>query len=251
MSTGYLLKLCAATVAGAALSLAVAVPTWAVTLVPPTPPITTPESAHAAVLATGAPFDGFVALTSDLIGASNYYEVKGDAGSSADWIVVYTYGWGDCQAGCIGTHSFTYQVDPATGAATFISSQGPSLPTTAPEALRTLSASGGGGAASPSPDWGALYEQWYNDFVASLPDCAPGVDPTDPSVTTCRQPDGSVVGPIPLWAPAPRPGPWPVDGGGTRGDDGWIQELPKIILAALLAWVGGAALVGWSKSRGE
>jgi hypothetical protein len=50
---------------------------------------------------------------------------------------------------------------------------------------------------------------------------------------------------MPLFAPAPGP----VDGGGSSGDDGWINGLPMIILAVLLVWVGGAALVGWRKSR--
>ena len=62
---------------------------------------------------------------------------------------------------------------------------------------------------------------------------------------TCLLPDGSVAGPMPLFAPAPGP----IDGGETDGDDGLIHELPMIILAVLLLWVGGAALVGWRKSR--
>jgi len=166
---------------------------------PITLPIDTPAQAHAAVLATGAPFDGFVLLDGALIGASQYYEVKGEPGSSASWIVVYTYGWGDCQAGCISRHSFTYQVDPFTGAVSFEGGEGEQLPSTAPESLVVLS--------------------------------------------------GSASGPISSSVPAPRPGPWPVDGGDTDGGVGLIHELPKIILAVLLAWVGGAALVGLKKSR--
>ena len=38
-------------------------------------PIDTPAEAHEAVLATGAPFDGFVFLDGGLIGASQYFEV--------------------------------------------------------------------------------------------------------------------------------------------------------------------------------
>jgi hypothetical protein len=40
-----------------------------------------------------------------------------------------------------------------------------------------------------------------------------------------------------------------MDGGENTGGDGWINELPKIILAVLLVWIGGAAIVGWRKSR--
>ena len=229
-------------------------------------PINTPAEAHAAVLATGAPFEGFVLLDDALIGASQYYEVKGEPGSSATWIVIYTYGWGDCQAGCISRHTFAYQVDPVSGAVMLDSHQGEALPADAPEGLLRIEALYGAtgvgvvpiSTVEPAPsgqpgsgdtDWAILYEDWYNDFIATLEPCAPDVDPADPMVMTCLLPDGSVVGPMPLFAPAPGPGPWPVDGSDAHGGDGWVHELPKIILAVLLAWVGGAALTGWRKSR--
>jgi hypothetical protein len=104
-----------------------------------------------------------------------------------------------------------------------------------------------GQPGSDETDWAILYEDWYNDFIATLEPCASDVDPADPAVVTCLLPDGSVAGPMPLFAPAPGPGP--IDGGEGHGDDGWVHELPKIIFAALLALVGGAALVGWRKSR--
>jgi hypothetical protein len=228
-------------------------------------PIDTPAEAHAAVIAVGTPFVDFVLLDDALIGASQYYEVKGEPGSSAAWIVVYTYGWGDCQAGCISRHTFVYQVDPVSGAVSFDSHQGDSLPADAPEGLLMLEALNGatggivpitevepapsGQPGSDETDWAILYEDWYNDFIATLEPCASDVDPADPAVATCLLPDGSVAGPMPVFAPAPGPGPWPVDGGEGDGGDGWVHELPKIILAVLLAWVGGAALVGWRKSR--
>jgi hypothetical protein len=176
-------------------------------------------------------------------------------------VVTYTHGWGDCQAGCISRHTFVYLVDPVTGDATFDRQEGDALPADAPESLKFIEALGGvpGGVlpisdvmpgasdapATDDPDWGAMYEQWYEDFIAGLEPCAPDADPTDPGLMTCLLPDGSVAGPMPLFAPAPGP----IDGGESHGDDGWIHELPKIILAALLLWVGGAALVGWRKSR--
>ena len=228
-------------------------------------PIDTPAEAHAAVIASGTPFGDFVLLDDALIGASQYYEAKGEPGSSAAWIVVYTYGWGDCQAGCISRHTFVYQVDPLSGAVSFDSHQGDSLPADAPEGLLMLEALDGatggivpitevepapsGQPGSDETDWAILYEDWYNDFIATLEPCASDVDPADPMVMTCLLPDGSVAGPMPLFAPAPGPGPWPVDGGEGDGGDGWVHELPKIILALLLAWVGGAAFVGWRKSR--
>jgi hypothetical protein len=224
-------------------------------------PIDSPAEAHQAVLAAGAPFEDFVFLDGGLIGASQYFEVKGDPGSGAAWVVVYTYGWGDCQAGCISRHTFIYLVDPVTGAATFDRQEGDALPADAPEVLRFVEAVDGapvgimpiddvapGASGEPGtddPDWGAMYEQWYEEFIAGLEPCAQDADLTDPSLMTCLLPDGSVAGPMPLFAPAPGP----IDGGASVGDDGWIHELPKIILAVLLLWVGGAALVGWRKSR--
>ena len=224
-------------------------------------PIDTPAEAHEAVLATGAPFDDFVFLDGGLIGASQYFEVKGDLGSGATWVVTYTHGWGDCQAGCISRHTFVYLVDPVTGDATFDRQEGDALPADAPESLRFIEALGGvpGGVlpigdvmpgaldapGADDPDWGAMYEQWYEDFIAGLEPCAPDADPTDPALMTCLLPDGSVAGPMPLFAPAPGP----IDGGESMGDDSWIQELPKIILAVLLLWIGGAVLVGSRKSR--
>ena len=224
-------------------------------------PIDTPAEAHQAVLDTGAPFEDFVFLDSGLIGASQYFEVKGEPGNGASWVVVYTYGWGDCQAGCISRHTFVYLVDPVTGDATFDRQEGDALPADAPEVLRFVEAVDGapvgimpidavvpGGSDAPGtddPDWGAMYEQWYEDFIAGLEPCAPDADPTDPALMTCLLPDGSVAGPMPLFAPAPGP----IDGAESHGDDSWIHELPKIILAVLLLWVGGAALVGWRKSR--
>ena len=224
-------------------------------------PIDTPAEAHEAVLATGAPFGDFAFLNGGLIGASQYYEVKGEPDSAASWIVIYTYGWGDCQAGCISRHTFIYQLDPVTGEVLFDRQEGDALPADAPEGLRFIEAADGAAVgvvpidvvipgasdapASNDPDWGAMYEEWYQDFIAGLEPCPPDADPTDPALMTCLLPDGSVAGPVPLFAPAPGP----VDGGESSGDDGWINGLPVIILAVLLVWVGGAALVGWRKSR--
>ena len=55
-------------------------------------PIDTPAEAHDAVTASGAPFADFVLLDGTIIGASQFYEVKGEPGSSAAWIVVYKIG---------------------------------------------------------------------------------------------------------------------------------------------------------------
>ena len=253
-------------------------------------PIATPEDAHAAVLAAGGPFDEFAYNDGALIGATKYYDVKGEPGSDAIWIVVYTYGWNDCESGCINGHSFVYQVDPLTGAATFDSHQGDALPADAPTALAELAGRSGGVAPRPEwrtltgeptacpdgitepnapissdtalpcvlpdgslfpvampagsgdeNDWAAMYNTWMEEFRASLEPCADGVDVTDPTIAPCLLPDGTVAGAMPLFA-------MDMSGSGER-EDGWTTALPTIILAALLAWIGAATLVGWSKRR--
>jgi hypothetical protein len=253
-------------------------------------PIATPEDAHAAVLAAGGPFDEFTYNDGALIGATKYYDVKGESGSAATWIVVYTYGWNDCEAGCINAHSFVYQVDPLTGAATFDSHQGDVLPADAPAALVALTGRSGG--ATPEPewrtvtgeptacpegitepdaaissdtalpcllpdgslfpmvledgvdgdtDWATMYSTWMDEFRATLEPCAEGVDVTDQSIAPCLLPDGSIAGAMPLFAMNKE--------GDMGADNSWTTTLPAIILAALLAYIGAATLVGWSKRR--
>jgi len=253
-------------------------------------PIATPEDAHAAVLAAGGPFDEFTYNDGALIGATKYYDVKGEPGSDAIWIVVYTYGWNDCEAGCINAHSFVYQVDPLTGAATFDSHQGDVLPADAPAALVELAGRSGGVTPEPEwrtltgeptacpegitepnapissdtalpcllpdgslfpmvledgvdsdTDWATMYNTWMQEFRDSLEPCAADVDVNDPMVATCVLPDGTIVGPVPLFAMSTP--------GGAEEENGWTTALPMIILAALLAWIGAATLVGWSKRR--
>ena len=253
-------------------------------------PIATPEDAHAAVLAAGGPFDEFTYNDGALIGATKYYDVKGEPGSDAIWIVVYTYGWNDCEAGCINGHSFVYQVDPLTGAATFDSHQGDVLPADAPAALVELAGRSGGVTPEPEwrtltgeptacpegitesdavissdtalpcllpdgslfpmvledgvdsdTDWATMYNTWMQEFRDSLEPCAADVDVNDPMVATCVLPDGTIVGPVPLFAMN--------RAGIGEEENGWTTALPTIILAALLAWIGAATLVGWSKRR--
>ncbi len=253
-------------------------------------PIATPADAHAAVLAAGGPFDEFTYNDGALIGATKYYDVKGEAGIDTTWFVVYTYGWNDCASGCLNGHSFVYQVDPLTGAATFDSHQGDLLPVDAPAALVELTGRSGGmvpepywrtlnGEASACPegitdpnapvssdtvlpcllpdgslfpilmaggvdgstDWATNYTTWMEEFRASLEPCAADVDLTDPGLTACLLPDGTAVGAMPLFA-------MDMAGAGEE-ENGWTTTLPALILAALLAWIGAAALVGRSKRR--
>ena len=75
------------------------------------PPIDSGAEASAAVVALGTPFADFAPVEAAMIGANQTYEVKGSDGGDAVWIVIYTYGWGDCPAGCIDRHSWAFQVE--------------------------------------------------------------------------------------------------------------------------------------------
>jgi len=99
---------------------------------------------------------------------------------------------------------------------------------------------GGPGATG---DWPTLYAQWEADFRASLEPCAAGVDVTDPTIAPCLLPDGSVAGPMPMFAA------YDNMAGAGASDNSWTTTLPALILAALLAWIGAAAIVGRSKRR--
>jgi hypothetical protein len=102
---------------------------------PVEPPIEGLAEAHAAVLASGAPFAGFTFLDSALIGASAWWEAYEIDGG---WTVVYSVGWGDCPAGCISSHEFIYTVDTLTGVVTYEGDTGEPLPATADPALLAL-----------------------------------------------------------------------------------------------------------------
>jgi hypothetical protein len=78
----------------------------------PTPgPVTTPEEAVARVIATEPRLTGIEARDPDLIGQGSWYEVAPASGVGA-YLVTVQVGWGDCPAGCINGHSWTYAVGP-------------------------------------------------------------------------------------------------------------------------------------------
>jgi hypothetical protein len=111
----------AAPVATAALpSPSAAAPTASATSGAPGSP-TTAEAAAALVIASDARFTGIRPLDPDVIGQSSWYTVRQGL---VGWIVTITIGWGDCQAGCIDRHVWTYTVD-ASGAITLSGETGP------------------------------------------------------------------------------------------------------------------------------
>jgi hypothetical protein len=94
--------------------------------------IATAEQAAAAVAADNPRFAGIEQQNPDMIGQGSFWEatpVESGAyggGSPAGWKVTYTVGWGDCPAGCIYQHVWTYQVD-ADGTVTLLSETGDPL----------------------------------------------------------------------------------------------------------------------------
>jgi hypothetical protein len=77
-------------------------------------PVTTPEQAVAAVVAFEPRFAGIEVKNPDMIGQSAWYEVKQASGVGA-FLVTMRIGWGDCPAGCIEQHLWTYAVAPDGG----------------------------------------------------------------------------------------------------------------------------------------
>jgi hypothetical protein len=108
-------------------------PTPAPTIRPtPTPiavTVTTPADAAALVIATNPLFAGTMELRPDVIGASRWWTAEPLA--TGGYRVELTVGWGDCMAGCIERHVWTYDVD-ASGGLTLVSETGDPVPSDLP-----------------------------------------------------------------------------------------------------------------------
>ena len=98
----------------------------------PTPiaaPVTAPADAAALVIVTNPLFAGAVELEPDLIGGSRYW--KATLLDGGGYRIEMTVGWGDCPAGCIERHVWTFDVDP-NGAVTLVSETGDPVPSDLP-----------------------------------------------------------------------------------------------------------------------
>jgi hypothetical protein len=108
-------------------------PTPALTPRPtPTPiaaPVASPEDAATLVIATDPRFGGAIRLTPDVIGASRWWEAEPLA--AGGYRIKLTIGWGDCPAGCIQRHVWTFDVD-ATGGLKLVSESGDEVPADLP-----------------------------------------------------------------------------------------------------------------------
>ena len=91
-------------------------------------PLSDADRAAAAVLATDPLFTNLQADNPDLIGQCCFYTVRQTADG---WAVTVEIGWGDCPAGCIDKHRWTFTVDQA-GAVTKTGETGPAVPSGEP-----------------------------------------------------------------------------------------------------------------------
>ena len=90
--------------------------------------VTSPDEAAQRVIALDPHFTGLQPKNPDLIGACCFYE----ATTTADgYQVNIELGWGDCPAGCINRHRWSYSVAP-DGSTTLLSDTGDPVPSNFP-----------------------------------------------------------------------------------------------------------------------
>jgi hypothetical protein len=80
----------------------------------------------AAIVVAEPRFTGIGPQNPDLIGQSAWYEARPASGVGA-FVVTIQVGWGDCPAGCIEHHTWTYAVAP-DGTVTLMSEGGDAVP---------------------------------------------------------------------------------------------------------------------------
>ena len=85
-------------------------------------------------------FEGIGPKDPNLIGQAAWYEATPDEAAKppVPWTVTFRVGWGDCPAGCIDEHTWTYEVG-VDGSVSFASESGSAVP---PAVFETLSAAG-------------------------------------------------------------------------------------------------------------
>ena len=87
---------------------ATSTPSPAPTPSPITVTVNTPDDAAALVIATDLRFQGVTKLNPGMIGASRWW--VSDPRNGGGFVITITIGWGDCPAGCISRHVWTYEV---------------------------------------------------------------------------------------------------------------------------------------------
>src|SRR5664280_2442019 len=166
--------------------------------------------AAALVVAQDPRFAGIGPRDPSMVGQGSWYEV---APSASGWSVTVQLGWGDCQAGCISRHTWTYAVT-AGGAASVVSETGDPLP-----AASGIASTGQSSTSAPAP-------------ATAKP--APGNGTLPPTVgpTPTRQPAPTAT-PVPTATSAAPPsnavpatgGPW-IIGTATAGPVCPVERYP-------------------------
>lgn len=84
---------------------------------------------------------GIPPLDPMMMGTAHFWRAEelSGRGDDAGWRIAFRAGWGDCQAGCISTHTWTYLVT-VDGRVTFDGEEGEGLPPEVVEELRTAAA---------------------------------------------------------------------------------------------------------------
>jgi hypothetical protein len=145
--------------------------------------VDSPAAAAARVLAAYPQFAGIGPLNTEMIGQCCWYEVTEAPGG---YQVTIHVGWGDCPAGCIDKHDWTYLVSAADGAISLIGETGPPVPANVP---------GGGvgsGGSGPSGIVGKAVAGPVCPVVrANDPNCDPR--PIPDAVVVVRSLDGAEV----------------------------------------------------------
>jgi hypothetical protein len=86
--------------------------------------ITSPDAAAARVMSVYPRFAGLGHQNADAVGQCCWYEASS---SASGYQVVVHVGWGDCPAGCISKHEWTYRVTP-DGSVSTINETGSDVP---------------------------------------------------------------------------------------------------------------------------
>jgi hypothetical protein len=115
----------------------------------PTPPAATTAAGAFAVIQARTPwFDGVKAKDPSLIGEAAWWEATPVADG---WTIAITVGWGDCEAGCINRHAWTWHL-ATDGTIAFVSETGPALPDDQAATLAAAATSAGvGGVVTAGP----------------------------------------------------------------------------------------------------
>jgi len=92
-------------------------------------PLSDADRAAGAVLATDPLFTNLEPFNAELIGQCCFYTVRQ---TPDGWAVTVEIGWGDCPAGCIEKHRWTFTVDKA-GTVAKTGETGPAVPSGEPE----------------------------------------------------------------------------------------------------------------------